>query len=155
MSFIDIHAFLVIVRATIRYHVDLRVSKEMRSYAGPVRLIRRTEDEIIADPPSSLPANRGNYLLMDILRQRYPFLLDNEESERALRGWLNQPHVKDVSTRAALERSEVSIPEKTENLSSLEKATLILQIVSLFKLSSKISCVNLSNFASFLRPRRS
>ncbi|OXA36792.1 phosphatidylserine lipase ABHD16A isoform X2 [Folsomia candida] len=122
-------AFLsTVVRATIRYHVDLRVSKEMRSYAGPVRLIRRTEDEIIADPPSSLPANRGNYLLMDILRQRYPFLLDNEESERALRGWLNQPHVKDVSTRAALERSEVSIPEKTENLSSLEKATLILQI---------------------------
>jgi len=86
--------FLVIlVRATIRYHVDLRVTKEMREYKGPVRLIRRTDDEIISDPPSSLTANRGNYLLVDIIRYRYPTIACNPESEKALREWLAQVHV--------------------------------------------------------------
>jgi hypothetical protein len=83
-----------LVRATIRNHIDLQVSNEVARYKGPIRVIRRTEDEIIAEPPSSLPGNRGNFLIIDIIRQRYPFLWDNEETERALRTWLNTSHIK-------------------------------------------------------------
>jgi hypothetical protein len=80
------------VRAAIRYHIDLRVNKQLEGFKGPVRLIRRTDDEIIADPSGSLTGNRGNFLLIDVIKQRYPGLLDNSVSERALQNWLSQSH---------------------------------------------------------------
>ena len=82
-----------VVRSTIRNHVNLHVSKELEGYSGPLRLYRRTEDEIIADPPGVLSENRGNYLLTDVIRKRFPNLLDNPSSEKLLRDWLSKPHV--------------------------------------------------------------
>jgi len=117
-----------LVRATIRYHIDLRVSKEILAYRGPVRLIRRTDDEIIADPPAALNANRGNFLAIDIIRQRYPNLLEAEEAERALQEWLNNPHVKDAAARSASVLSELNIPTNMASLSNSEKAELTLKI---------------------------
>lgn len=46
-------------------------------YPGPVKLIRRTKDEMITtiDPPQAgaLRANRGNYLLVELLQFRFAF----------------------------------------------------------------------------------
>uniref|UniRef100_A0A1I8H3T3 AB hydrolase-1 domain-containing protein n=1 Tax=Macrostomum lignano TaxID=282301 RepID=A0A1I8H3T3_9PLAT len=45
-------------------------------YPGPVKIIRRTQDEMITTGrPGELVTNRGNQLLLALLRRRYPNLL--------------------------------------------------------------------------------
>uniref|UniRef100_A0A1B6EY25 Uncharacterized protein n=1 Tax=Cuerna arida TaxID=1464854 RepID=A0A1B6EY25_9HEMI len=78
-----------LVRRTIRYYVNLDVAAQLCQYPGPVRLFRRTEDEVICLIPGVLRTNRGNHLLAQLLRYRYPNLFCNE-SEDALFLWLEK-----------------------------------------------------------------
>jgi hypothetical protein len=107
--------------------VDLHISREIRNYPGPLRLIRRTEDEIIADPPSSLPGNRGNGLIFDVIVQRWPFLVDNEETVKGLKDWINCSHSKEPKSKGRME--DVHIPKDVEGLSNGEKKDLAIKIV--------------------------
>jgi len=102
----------------------------LEGYNGPIRLIRRTDDEIIADPSGSLTGNRGNFLLVDIIRQRYPGLLDNDVSERALQNWLSQSHAVDTRGGNHTMLSNVHIPLRPDTLPDEQKASLVVQIVS-------------------------
>lgn len=65
------------IEMAIRQHFDLNNSRHLENFKGPVLLIRRSQDEVIAtDPYNSPTTNRANNLLVDILKQRFPELID-------------------------------------------------------------------------------
>jgi pimeloyl-ACP methyl ester carboxylesterase len=122
-----------VVHSTIRNHANIRVNKELRKYAGPLRLIRRTEDEIIADPPAVLTENRGNHLLVDVIRTRFPGILGRDPLEpnaadKALNDWLAKPHIFDSSSLLTRQKSTVVIPENLEQLAEEDKSRLVIAI---------------------------
>ncbi|CAG7826806.1 unnamed protein product [Allacma fusca] len=119
-----------VVQWTIRHHVNLQVSQELAGYPGPIRVIRRTEDEIIADPPGELKSNRGNYLLKDLIEQRFPELMDNPESAKALDDWIGKSHARDTTSVVAvlLAQSDFVIPENLDELSIEAKKQLVVKI---------------------------
>jgi pimeloyl-ACP methyl ester carboxylesterase len=119
-----------VVHWTIRNHVNLQVSQELAGYAGPIRIIRRTEDEIIADPPGDLKSNRGNYILKDLIQHRFPELLDNAESVKALDDWIDKSHARDTTSAVAamLAKSDFVIPENLDALSIEAKKQLVVKI---------------------------
>lgn len=70
--------FYPVLQLALREHFDLNNSYHLANYQGPVLLIRRSQDEVIAtDPYNSPPTNRGNYLLIDLLKQRFPVLMND------------------------------------------------------------------------------
>lgn len=78
-----------LVIRTIRDHMDLNNAEQLNMYSGPVLLIRRTRDEIIATRPSrSIQTNRGNDLLIKVMQSRYPKLV-NDETLWVLKEWLS------------------------------------------------------------------
>lgn len=65
------------IEMAIRQHFDLNNSRHLENFDGPVLLIRRSQDEVIAtDPYNSPQTNRANNLLIDLLKQRFPKLID-------------------------------------------------------------------------------
>lgn len=77
-----------VIEMAIRQHFDLNNSRHLEHYRGPILIIRRSQDEVIAtDPFNSPPTNRANYLLIDTLRQRFPMLID-ARAETLLREYL-------------------------------------------------------------------
>lgn len=77
-----------IVEMAIKQHFDLNNSRHLENYQGPVLLIRRSQDEVIAtDPYNSPPTNRANQLLIDLLKNRFPNLI-NDRGIRLLREYL-------------------------------------------------------------------
>ncbi|KAK9501003.1 hypothetical protein O3M35_002141 [Rhynocoris fuscipes] len=76
-----------LVKMTIRCYADLNVAENLADYHGPVKLIRRSQDEIIATDPGNLATNRGNMLLTKLLKRRYPQLINNQ-TEKVLYRWL-------------------------------------------------------------------
>ncbi|XP_070581655.1 phosphatidylserine lipase ABHD16A-like [Ptychodera flava] len=77
----------VIIRG-IRDYVNLNIADQLSQYSGPLRLIRRTRDEIITTDEHDVASNRGNDLLVKVLKQRYPKLITNE-SLSVLKAWLS------------------------------------------------------------------
>uniref|UniRef100_A0A1L8D930 Putative conserved plasma membrane protein n=1 Tax=Nyssomyia neivai TaxID=330878 RepID=A0A1L8D930_9DIPT len=69
-----------IVRMAIRKYVNLHNAELLEQYQGPVRLIRRTEDEVIAED-LKLETNRGNYLLIKMLKFRFPNIFKDPQVE--------------------------------------------------------------------------
>ncbi|XP_069674385.1 phosphatidylserine lipase ABHD16A [Periplaneta americana] len=66
------------VRKTIRDYINLNNYQQLSKYSGPVLLIRRTEDEVICTEEMKLSSNRGNNLLVKLLKYRYPKIYDDE-----------------------------------------------------------------------------
>lgn len=74
--------FYPIVELAVREHFDLDNSRHFKHYQGPFLLIRRSQDEVIStNPYNSPPTNRANYLLIDILKNRFPTLIDDRAEE--------------------------------------------------------------------------
>ncbi|XP_046996590.1 phosphatidylserine lipase ABHD16A [Schistocerca americana] len=67
-----------IIRQTIRNHLNLNNYQQLARYPGAVLIIRRTEDEVICTEDMNLASNRGNHLLLKLLKHRYPLIVDNE-----------------------------------------------------------------------------
>ncbi|XP_037977938.2 phosphatidylserine lipase ABHD16A [Plutella xylostella] len=65
-----------LVREVVRSHVDLHIAELISKYSGPVKLVRRTEDEIICLEQGKLKSNRGNHLLLKLLEARHPETLE-------------------------------------------------------------------------------
>jgi len=120
------------VNATIRNHINLQISDEMAGYKGPVRLIRRTDDEIICEPPNELIGNRGNFLLKDLLRQRYPNLMQHREVEAAIDEWLAKPHILSRELQEAVLSEALIVPDDTSAMSLSEKKELIVKLAEKF-----------------------
>ena len=78
-----------VVRVAIHDNVNLAVADQVARFPGPVRLIRRSSDEMIStDESNALTTNRGNFLLRDILSRRYPKIFVGEYEQRALQAYL-------------------------------------------------------------------
>jgi pimeloyl-ACP methyl ester carboxylesterase len=70
------------VETGIRSHMDLRVSEQLIGYNGPVKLYRRTRDEIITTVDArDIGSNRGNDLALQLLTFRYPEVFGPEVLE--------------------------------------------------------------------------
>ncbi|KAJ1525091.1 hypothetical protein ONE63_009933 [Megalurothrips usitatus] len=76
-----------LVRRTIRDYINLNVAEQLIKYPGPVQLIRRTDDEIICTEEMNLSTNRGNDLLVKLLKYRYPLLM-TADVMRVVNEWL-------------------------------------------------------------------
>lgn len=78
-----------IVVSTIRNYFNLNHSAHINLYQGPILLIRRTKDEIIStNEAQPLQTNRGNDLLIKLLQNRFPRLI-NEPAMDVLIDWLH------------------------------------------------------------------
>ncbi|XP_031618037.1 phosphatidylserine lipase ABHD16A [Contarinia nasturtii] len=78
-----------IVRIAIRDYANLNNIDLINQYNGPVLMIRRTEDEIIAED-NEIETNRGNGLLIHLLKIRFPKIFQTEQIERITK-MLSQP----------------------------------------------------------------
>lgn len=78
-----------IVRIAIRDYVNLNNTELINQYNGPVMLVRRTEDEIIAED-NELSTNRGNHLLTHLLKTRFPNIFHPDQINRITK-ILSQP----------------------------------------------------------------
>ncbi|CAD6188541.1 unnamed protein product [Caenorhabditis auriculariae] len=76
-----------IVEYAIRTHANLQIEKILARYKGPLKLIRRLQEEIlIIDDADSTEAtrratNRGNFLLKSVLKSRHPELYEGLEPQ--------------------------------------------------------------------------
>lgn len=69
-----------IVEYAIRAHFDLNIQAILAKYKGPIKLIRRLQEEILTTDDSGTEgqrraSNRANFLLKAILQQRHPDLM--------------------------------------------------------------------------------
>lgn len=76
-----------IIRRTIREYMNLNNSEQLIRYPGPIRIVRRTEDDVICTEDNKISSNRGNNLLVKLLKYRYPVILD-DNSILVLQEWL-------------------------------------------------------------------
>ena len=87
----DILKFSVV--EVLNNHFNLKPHVYLSQYPGPVTLIRRTKDDIITtDLNNRAGTNRGNDLLMSLLKNRYPNLFSVKECCDDVLRWL---HVSD------------------------------------------------------------
>lgn len=61
----------LLVTEVIRSYIDLNISELVANFAGPIMLVRRTQDEIICLRQGHLSTNRGNNLLLKIIETRH------------------------------------------------------------------------------------
>lgn len=79
-----------IVDSTIRNYFNLNVSAYLNLYKGPVLLIRRLSDEIIPENPHDpIRTNRGNFILLKLLKSRFPNLMQHPEVVKTVESFLN------------------------------------------------------------------
>ncbi|XP_786661.3 phosphatidylserine lipase ABHD16A [Strongylocentrotus purpuratus] len=77
------------VASTIKTYMNMKIADNLSNYKGPLRIVRRTKDEIIITSEfPDVAYNRGNDLLIKILQSRYPKLLD-EEVTKVLRQFIS------------------------------------------------------------------
>lgn len=75
-----------VVEYAIRTYFDLNIESIIAHYKGPIKLIRRLQEEMITTVDTGTDndrraSNRANFLLKSILRQRHPTLLVDLESQ--------------------------------------------------------------------------
>ncbi|CAB3226470.1 unnamed protein product [Arctia plantaginis] len=66
----------LLVKEVVRSYVNLHIANLVTKYDGAIRLVRRTEDEIICLRQGQLSTNRGNYLLIKIIEHRHPEIME-------------------------------------------------------------------------------
>lgn len=105
-------AFSSIVEFAVRNHINLQIDKLLARYKGPIRLIRRLQEEILTTAVDEQPenarraTNRCNWLLKSIIRDRHPELIANLEPQ--VDRWL------DMTPTERLMHSGVSLREDTQ-----------------------------------------
>lgn len=79
-----------IVRQAVTKHINLDVAGQLEQYKGPVTIVRRLKDEMITTRMLELETNRGNNLVIKLMEDRYPNLVNNA-TRNLLKGMLSQP----------------------------------------------------------------
>jgi pimeloyl-ACP methyl ester carboxylesterase len=79
-----------IVRQAVNHHINLDVGGQLSQYHGPVTIVRRLKDEMITTKMLELETNRGNNLLIKLMDDRYPHLV-NPATRSLLGEMLSQP----------------------------------------------------------------
>lgn len=97
------------VKTAVEENINLDVAQQIVKYPGPVRLIRRLKDEMISVDDGDFTTNRGNDLLVHLLKKRYPKLFqDDDEVESELRAFLYADIAVQMHLRSVLEQGEMS-----------------------------------------------
>ncbi|CAD5214211.1 unnamed protein product [Bursaphelenchus okinawaensis] len=97
-----------VVKVAIREQYNLNVAVQLAEYSGPVKIIRRYNDEVITtyqgpDSQRMRRENRGNHLLAKFFQTRYPdFVTDNEDYNTVLEYVNSTPHDQRVMARTAM-----------------------------------------------------
>lgn len=68
-----------IVRLAIREHCNLNNNDLITKFNGPVAMVRRSEDEVICVDEGIIGTNRGNYLLVNMLKYRFPSIFQPDQ----------------------------------------------------------------------------
>ncbi|XP_050414953.1 phosphatidylserine lipase ABHD16A [Patella vulgata] len=135
-----------LVSFTLRKYMNLNVSELLNEYLGPILIIRRSKDEIITTDvtpgyPPNISTNRGNFLLQNLLKKRYPNLV-NEAASTLLDEWLAgesshqeimfMTHKVDSNyCKSVLEQYSSTYPINIgENLNQDQKNQLVLYLAS-------------------------
>ena len=100
-----------LVRTGVGEYVNLNVADQAVRYNGPIRLIRRSSDEMITTDAGLPGTNRGNHLLKRILEHRYPLLFEGESGTAHLDAYLG---VKEPSQQDLLRQLQVDEEEMSE-----------------------------------------
>lgn len=77
-----------LVKTGVSRYINLNVAEQLNKYNGPIKLIRRSQDEMISTEPGKLNTNRGNDLLKKILLHRYPHICADKEVQKLLEQYL-------------------------------------------------------------------
>ena len=79
----EIYLYLAepLVTYAVKNFISLNVAEQLKHYPGPIRIIRRSMDEMITLEVDSIQSNRGNHLLVEILQYRYPHICQKEALE--------------------------------------------------------------------------
>lgn len=99
----------LLVKEVVRAHVDLNVGQLIGNYNGLVKLVRRTEDEIICLRPGQLSSNRGNHLLVKLIQHRHSDALDTPQALKTLVRLSGMP----AHQRATFDTNEIEPYAKT------------------------------------------
>ncbi|XP_022910096.1 phosphatidylserine lipase ABHD16A isoform X2 [Onthophagus taurus] len=96
-----------VVRTAIREYINLNNFEQLTKYSGPILLYRRTRDEVMCISEDDISSNRGNNLLLKLLKYRYPLIIGDVQikvlkeylslvghsQEQFLHRYLSQPDV--------------------------------------------------------------
>ncbi|VUZ54936.1 unnamed protein product [Hymenolepis diminuta] len=83
----------------VQRYFDLNNAEMITRYPGPIRIIRRSNDELIStDPDNPSNSNRGNFLALGLLRYRFPHLF-NPDTEPLLWSYLTMSRSQQKSYR--------------------------------------------------------
>ncbi|KAL6726012.1 hypothetical protein Aduo_008025 [Ancylostoma duodenale] len=101
-----------IVEYAIRTHFDLNIQAILAQYKGPLKLIRRLQEEILITDETGTEvqrraSNRANVLLKRILQQRHPSLIADLDSQ--VDRWLAMGAQQRAMAGHAANDSEVAI----------------------------------------------
>eukprot|EP00731_Ephydatia_muelleri_P024388 Em0016g659a len=75
-------------RGMVAEFFDLNIAEQLCRYPGPIKIIRRGQDEMMSHF-HSISTNRSNFILLKLLQCRYPLLTADEALVRALHIWLS------------------------------------------------------------------
>jgi len=120
-----------LVVSTINSHVNLNNSENLEEYTGPIRIIRRVDDEIIADPPGVLACNRGNNLIVEHVIRRYGGNV-SEAAKKELLDWVNLPHDRDNPVVDCLRGDKVEEKDDGKGLVATVSSYLIVVIYDMY-----------------------
>uniref|UniRef100_A0A915MZJ3 AB hydrolase-1 domain-containing protein n=1 Tax=Meloidogyne javanica TaxID=6303 RepID=A0A915MZJ3_MELJA len=111
------------VRYTVRKYLNLPISLQLDQYEGPVLIIRRWDDEIIVtedeNEETRRSSNRANWILIKLLKNRYPGLLNDEGHENIVHEWLArepQQRLLDFPPEDSLDPQNIPNEEEMEAL---------------------------------------
>ncbi|KNC87051.1 hypothetical protein, variant [Sphaeroforma arctica JP610] len=119
-----------LTRSTIGTWLNLDVAAGVKNYPGPIRFIRRRQDEMISSKLGDLSSNRGNFLITEVLEHRYPHII-RRDYMLALLGHcdaITTPAVDDPAVKEVLVSISSWSSEDSENYS--EKWNKLLQETS-------------------------
>lgn len=93
-----------LVKTGVSQYINLNVAEQLIKYNGPIRLIRRSQDEMISTDPTMISSNRGNFLLEKILLHRYPHIFSDAEERKLLAEYLS---AEEANRREILSQNKV------------------------------------------------
>eukprot|EP00096_Caligus_rogercresseyi_P001273 TRINITY_DN1202_c0_g1_i2.p1 TRINITY_DN1202_c0_g1~~TRINITY_DN1202_c0_g1_i2.p1 ORF type:complete len:493 (-),score=138.66 TRINITY_DN1202_c0_g1_i2:151-1629(-) len=67
-----------LIKDAVKTYIDLNVAEQLSKYHGKIRLVRRSQDEMLTTDPDDFSTNRGNNLLHQLLTMRYPKVINSE-----------------------------------------------------------------------------
>ena len=132
-----------LIKCALRYCYDLNIGLYLKEYKGPVTLVRKTDDTLMRSEVDEVGTNRSNFLLLDLIKQRYGSVFFSEDSLESVRIWLGveddlrcqiEKELDRVKCASHLEDFDLS---RLERLSDAVKQELAVFIASQFMKNQK------------------